>query len=74
MEAAQLGDQLACFQTQMPQDCFPAFTIFFVDVAEVYTRNCLEESGQFLENVDPTHLVLASGKRVLQNNTKTTKD
>ena len=25
-----------------------------------------EESGQWLENVDPTHLVLACGKLVLQ--------
>ena len=25
---------------------------------------CLEESGKWLENVDPTHLVLASGKLV----------
>ena len=27
---------------------------------------CLEESGQWLENVDPTHLVQASGKLALQ--------
>ena len=27
---------------------------------------CLEESGQWLENVDQTHLVMASGKLVLQ--------
>ena len=26
----------------------------------------LEDSGQWVENVDRTHLVLASGKRVLQ--------
>ena len=37
-----------------------------VDVAEVNQRQCLEESGQWLENVDRTHLVLASGKLVLQ--------
>ena len=37
-----------------------------VDVAEVYQRRCLEESGQWLENVARTHLVLASGKPVLQ--------
>ena len=41
--------------------------IFFmcqiVDVAvEVNQRRCLEECGQWLENVNPTHLVLASGK------------
>ena len=37
-----------------------------VDVAEAYQRRCLEESGQWLENVDQTHLVVASGKPVLQ--------
>ena len=40
-----------------------------VDVAEVYQRRCLEESGQwFEENFDQTHVVLASDKLVLQNN------
>ena len=29
-------------------------------------RCCLEESGQRLENVDRTHLVLARGKLVIQ--------
>ena len=29
-------------------------------------RCCLERSGQWLENVDQTHLVLASGKLALQ--------
>ena len=37
-----------------------------VDFDEVHQRCCLEESGQWLENVDGTHLVLASGKLVLQ--------
>ena len=37
-----------------------------VDVAEVH-RRYLEESGQWLVNVYQTHLVLASGKPVLQN-------
>ena len=38
-----------------------------VDVAEVYQRRCLEESGQwFEENFDQTHVVLASDKLVLQ--------
>ena len=37
-----------------------------VDVAEVNQRRWLEESGQWLENVDQTHIVLASGKLVLQ--------
>ena len=44
--------------------------IFFcgkiIDVAEVNQRPWLEESGQGLENGDRTHLVLASGKPVLQ--------
>ena len=35
------------------------------DVAEINRRRWLEESGQRLENVDRTHLVLASGKQVL---------
>ena len=38
----------------------------FVDVAEVSQRRCLEKSEQWLENVDRTHLVLGSGKLVLQ--------
>ena len=33
-----------------------------VNVAEVNQLHCLEESGQRLENVDQTHLVLAGGK------------
>ena len=37
-----------------------------VDVAEVYQLCCLEESGQWLQNVDQSHLVLAGGKLVLQ--------
>ena len=37
-----------------------------VNITEVNQRHCLEESGQWLENVDQTHLVLASGKPVLQ--------
>ena len=36
-----------------------------VDVAEVNQQHCLEESGQWLCNVDQTHLLLASGKLVL---------
>ena len=37
-----------------------------MDVAEVNQWLWLEESGQLFENVDQTHLVLASGKQVLQ--------
>ena len=38
-----------------------------VDIAEGNQPGCLEERGQWLENVNQTHLVLASGKLVLQN-------
>ena len=34
----------------------------FINVAEINQQRCLEESGQWLENVDQIHLVLASGK------------
>ena len=37
-----------------------------IDVAEVNQRHCLEESVQWLENVDRTHLLLSSGKLFLQ--------
>ena len=41
-----------------------------VNVAKVYQKRyqkcCLGENAQWLENVDRTHLVLASGKQVLQ--------
>ena len=37
-----------------------------IDYAKVNQWCCSEESGQCLENVDPTHLVLASGKLVQQ--------
>ena len=33
---------------------------------EVYQRRCLEESGQWLENVDQTQLDLTSGKPLIQ--------
>ena len=36
--------------------------------AKVNQQRCSEESRQWLENVDRTHLVLASGKLVLQKN------
>ena len=51
--------------TQQPRVRFSAFLNFF-DVPEIYRRHWLEKSGQRLENVDRTHLVLASGKPVLQ--------
>ena len=37
-----------------------------VHVAEVNQRHCLEESGQWLENVDRTHQVPYSGELVIQ--------
>ena len=56
--------------TQQPQIRLPVFQKMFrgniIDVAEVNQRRWLEESGQWLENVDRTHLVLASGKLVLK--------
>ena len=42
-----------------------------IDVAEVNQRRWLQESGPWLENVDRTHLVLASGKPALQKKRKT---
>ena len=39
-----------------------------VNVAEINQQRCLVESGQWLENADRTHLVLAIGKLVLQKN------
>ena len=37
-----------------------------IDLAGVNQHRWLEESGQCFENVNQTHLVLASGKSVLQ--------
>ena len=54
-----------CFESMCSQKNFRAK---IVDVAEVNQWRCLEESGKWLENVDRTHLVLASGKLVLQKN------
>ena len=34
--------------------------IFILDVAEIYQRHWFEESGQRLDNVDRTHLELAT--------------
>ena len=39
---------------------------FIVDVAQANQRHCLEESELRHENVDQTHLVVASGKLVPQ--------
>ena len=56
--------------TQEPQVQFGFSEEFFLDVTEVYQRRWLEQSGQWLENVDRTHLVLGSGKPELQNKFK----
>ena len=45
---------------------FLAFPKIYFQVAEIYSRHWLEESGQRLDNIDRTNLVLASGKLVLQ--------
>ena len=37
-----------------------------MDVAKVNQWRCFEESDQWLENVDQTHLALASGKLVVR--------
>ena len=42
-----------------------------VDVPEFNQWRCLEKSGQWLENVDHTHLILASGKVLPKNTTDT---
>ena len=52
--------------TQQPQVRFPALPKIYINVAVTYQQRWLEENGQRLENVDRTHLVLASGKLVLQ--------
>ena len=42
------------------------FPEIYFDLAEVSQRHWFEESAQRLENVDQSHLVLSSGKLVLQ--------
>ena len=53
----------------------PSFQILAEEkiVAEVNQWRCLEESEQWLDVVDRTHLVLASGKLVLQKSYITEK-
>ena len=43
----------------------PGIIIRGKNVAEVNQRCCLEDSEKMLENVNPTHLGLASGKLVV---------
>ena len=56
-----------CWKLQLIEK-YPAFPKIFqiVFVAEVDQRGCLEESGQWLENVNRTHQVLASCKLLPQ--------
>ena len=59
------------FQTQLPQVRFPVLQYFLgkiIDIDEGNQQHCLEESEQWLENVDQIqfNLVLASGKLVLK--------
>ena len=53
-----------------PRVRFPALPIFLdgkiIDVAEINQWRWFKEKGQWLENVDRTHLVLASGKPELK--------
>ena len=55
--------------TQQPGfDCEHSRNFFrgkIINITEVNQWRWLEESGQWLENVDRTHLVLVSGKPVL---------
>ena len=59
--------------TQQPGFDSQHSRIFFrgkiIDVAEVNQWRWLEESGQWLENVDQNQLVLARGKSVQQKDT-----
>ena len=48
------------------QDSPKKFIGKIVDVVEINQWRCFGESGQWLENVDHTHLVLVSDKLVLQ--------
>ena len=56
--------------TQRPWVHFLAFPKIYFGVAEIYQWHWFEESGQRLENVDQAHLVLESGKVVLQKEEK----
>ena len=55
-----------------PRPCCPEFNSQIlkeeknIDIVEVNQWHTLEESGEMLENVDRTHLVMASGEQVLQ--------
>ena len=61
-----LASRLGCLEFNSKSS--PNFRAKIVSVAEFNQWRCLEESGQWLENVNRTHLVLACGKIVLQKN------
>ena len=48
---------------------FSAFLKIYFDIAEIYRGSWLEESGRRIVSIDRTHLVLTSGKPVLQKDT-----
>ena len=56
--------------TQRPQVQFLAFLKIGFNVGEIFRWHWLEEGEQRLENVNQNHLVLVSGKQVLQKNKK----
>ena len=58
---------------QQPKVQIPAFSKIFkgnFEVADVGRRLAAKNSGQRLDNVNQTHLVLASGKLILQKTYK----
>ena len=68
---AQHNGKHNCFWNQLPLVRFPVFpyknsTKKIADVTEVNQKRSLEESREWFETVDQTHLVLASGKQILQ--------
>ena len=52
--------------TRRPKVRFSSYEKNYFQVVEIYGSRWFEESGEWLENVDQTHLVLASGKLELQ--------
>ena len=58
------GPSCPRFDSQHSQKEFQKKII--VNVAEVNQWPCIEESGQWLQNVDQTSVTLASGKLVLK--------
>ena len=70
------GVSIAQWSASLPLDppalgLIPSIPEFFlekniVNVGEVNQQSCLEKIGQWLENVDQTHLVQARGELVLQ--------